>query len=450
MKKTMQPLLFSAIKTETLTENNFYDVFEKRMDRVFPLLRSMGRDLPAKVRSLGSRMVRYGHKTTLAMIESSPGIIQRVNFEGLEQIAAVGIQMAQNCRFTAEAVFEGSPRLIDELFLSGDRSLALQVYALCNRVCETSWMAAARLLEKSSEIVRRIGFEGLEKTAEISIRIAPYCWLTAANSFEKSLWLMDRLKDSGSEDYVMDVFECAAGISQNSWQAAVCLLENSPSVITRIGHAGFSAIANFSDKIARHSWLNAVEMIEKSAFLINEILAIGDAQLVMDIVDCCSRAADKSWRIALALLEKSPTLVARIGFSGFESLTEQACELAAIKFERALSFIRAESLEGSKFMDSMTENLDLIQIKPVLANYLHALLRYRVEIAPATGHFTDGRKIFLPENINDFKDKKKNFMAYKVFATHEEAHLEYGSFDFSLSEIPDVISKIRARYNGQL
>ncbi len=31
-------------------------------------------------------------------------------------------------------------------------------------------------------------------------------------------------------------------------------------------------------------------------------------------------------------------------------------------------------------------------------------------------------------------------------ATHEEAHLEYGSFDFELMRVRDVVSKIEGKY----
>ncbi len=447
MMEAMQHLPESAITRAMLTEHAFDDVFEKLMDRVFPLLKSMGRDMPQKVRSLGVQVSRYDRETTLTMIESSPGIIARVGFSGLEQITAIGMAMAQHCRLAAANVFEGSADLIDGLGACGGRHLALQVYALCGRVCRISWKAAARMLEESSDIINGIGYEGLEKITEITMRIAPFCWLTAAGNFEKSLRLIDQLRERGKEDMAMDVFTLAAGISRNSWQMAVCLLENSPLLIDRVGYGGLAAIAGLGNKIARHSWLAAVEMVEKSPPLIDKMLNLGGASLVMDIFDCCSRAADQSWRVAAALLERSPVLIARIGFGGFEIMAQQACELGEINFERGMSFIKAESREGSDFMDAMSESLTLSGVKPVLANYLNALLRYRVEIAPTTGHFTDGKKIFLPESVNDFGDKQKNFMVYKVFATHEEAHLEYGSFNFSLSQIPDVIEKIKARYD---
>jgi hypothetical protein len=37
---------------------------------------------------------------------------------------------------------------------------------------------------------------------------------------------------------------------------------------------------------------------------------------------------------------------------------------------------------------------------------------------------------------------------YKVLATHEEAHLEYGSFDFELMRVQDIVSRIKGKYKG--
>ncbi|MGB2762734.1 MAG: hypothetical protein WBC21_04375 [Minisyncoccales bacterium] len=59
---------------------------------------------------------------------------------------------------------------------------------------------------------------------------------------------------------------------------------------------------------------------------------------------------------------------------------------------------------------------------------------------------TDGERIFLPKSIQDFKEVDRNFIMFKVLATHEEAHLEYGSFDFELMRVQDVVGKIKERY----
>ena len=59
---------------------------------------------------------------------------------------------------------------------------------------------------------------------------------------------------------------------------------------------------------------------------------------------------------------------------------------------------------------------------------------------------TDGERIFLPVRIKEFEDEDRNFTMYKVMATHEEAHLEYGSFDFELMRVQDVVSRIEGKY----
>jgi hypothetical protein len=268
-------------------------------------------------------------------------------------------------------------------------------------------------------------------------------------SFEKSAGLIDRLLKYGDKDLVMKVFRLGSKASHYSWQMAVCLLENSPGIIEKIGPEALEAIADFGAKIARHSWLPAVDMIEKSPTLIDRILAYGDKCLVKDVYCICSRIGDQCWRTALHLLEKSPDILVRAGSTGFEKIAERASELSGVKYERAISFINGESFESALFIDEFSYGIELKKVKPILSNYLNALLSYRVELAESKDHYTDGKKIFLPEIINDFEEKQKNFTAYKVFATHEEAHIEYGSFDFSLSKIEDVVLRIRERYGGK-
>ena len=55
---------------------------------------------------------------------------------------------------------------------------------------------------------------------------------------------------------------------------------------------------------------------------------------------------------------------------------------------------------------------------------------------------TDGSTIFLPELMERFHDKDDNFAAMKVFATHQAAHIEFGSFDFDFQR-PGAVFPLR-------
>ena len=43
---------------------------------------------------------------------------------------------------------------------------------------------------------------------------------------------------------------------------------------------------------------------------------------------------------------------------------------------------------------------------------------------------TDGEHVYLPNKMNIFNSKHKNFLAYKVYATHQVSRLEFGSYDY--------------------
>ena len=43
---------------------------------------------------------------------------------------------------------------------------------------------------------------------------------------------------------------------------------------------------------------------------------------------------------------------------------------------------------------------------------------------------TEGTTVYLPEFVEEFGDKVQNFAVYKVYSTHQAAHLEFGSFFF--------------------
>src|SRR5688500_18608791 len=47
---------------------------------------------------------------------------------------------------------------------------------------------------------------------------------------------------------------------------------------------------------------------------------------------------------------------------------------------------------------------------------------------------TEGTSIYLPPFVNAFDIQRENFLAYKVFTTHQTGRLEFGSFGYVFGE----------------
>jgi nitric oxide reductase activation protein len=58
---------------------------------------------------------------------------------------------------------------------------------------------------------------------------------------------------------------------------------------------------------------------------------------------------------------------------------------------------------------------------------------------------TEGTAIYLPAWVEDFREKEENFRVYKVYSTHQAAHLEFGTFDFQFEREGQVFPNRRRR-----
>lgn len=111
---------------------------------------------------------------------------------------------------------------------------------------------------------------------------------------------------------------------------------------------------------------------------------------------------------------------------------------------------------GSKFslevLDELREGLALKQVARVLKLYATALCGRDVAVRAINEMETVDRfgpdHIILPADMRFFEDDDRNFTAYKVAAAHGAARIEFGTYRFSLQDIPDTVEALSDRYAG--
>ncbi len=375
------------------------------LDRSPEIIRLIGLDGLEKLEDLAHQTGTESWTTAVSLLETSPRIIERRGYEGLIQIAGAARMVARQNNYGAVSLLEKSPDLIDRLLKHGDESLVFRIYEFAADAASTDWRLATTLLEESPALLDRIGAEGLVKLFALMIRTARNSGKIAKRLLDVSPAVIDKMGFEGLEVLV----ECASVIAGKDGQAAIAVVEKSPGLIGRLDHAGDKAIAP-------------------------------------GVYGITARVARTSPALAVALLEKSPEFINWVGLEGFGMIASFVENTAKDDEEKALSFLTSNSPAFSDFMEGIPKGLELKTIRHLLSTYLRALLGRRVEIAEAETVYTDGRKIYLPKRIKDFQDKEDNFKLYKVSATHQEAHLEYGSFEFDISKMAEAIPEIAARY----
>lgn len=111
---------------------------------------------------------------------------------------------------------------------------------------------------------------------------------------------------------------------------------------------------------------------------------------------------------------------------------------------------------GSKYaldvVEELREGLALRSVARVLKLYATALCARDVAIRSTNEMYAleafGSDHIVLPPDMRYFDDEDSNFTAYKVATAHGAGRIEFGTYDFRLDEIDDVITHLEARYGG--
>lgn len=113
-------------------------------------------------------------------------------------------------------------------------------------------------------------------------------------------------------------------------------------------------------------------------------------------------------------------------------------------------YFRLGSKHSLDVLEDLEEGLSLKEVARVLKLYATALSGHEVairgtnEVDGADPYAAD--HIVLPPEMRVFEDDTRNFTAYKVATAHGAGRIEFGTYIFSLSDIPATVAELRRRY----
>ena len=156
-----------------------------------------------------------------------------------------------------------------------------------------------------------------------------------------------------------------------------------------------------------------------------------------------------------AALEAANTLLdllngERVSHDGAAEWTRRGLDVLEKNKEVGRGYFRMGSKYSLEVLEELREGLALRQVARVLKLYATALSGRDVAVRgvdemEAVDRFGPDH-IILPADMRFFDDDDRNFVAYKVAAAHGAARIEFGTYRFSLDEIPETVADLDARY----
>ena len=156
------------------------------------------------------------------------------------------------------------------------------------------------------------------------------------------------------------------------------------------------------------------------------------------------------------LITNAPSVLDRLSPGQFEEWHREGMAVIAESPEAGAAFYRLESTRARETLDQLSSGVELTRVKDILRTYCRALTNRELEVSPTRqlvekkigwvdeeDATTEGSTIFLPPVADRFSTKEDNFGWYKVVATHQSGHIEFGSFGFEFDTPSTLFQDMR-------
>ncbi len=146
---------------------------------------------------------------------------------------------------------------------------------------------------------------------------------------------------------------------------------------------------------------------------------------------------------ASEFLKNCSFVVSRAGLAGLETWCEDGLGILRQSEQSGITYFGLGMSRSTMLVEKLSSGVELDSIRSLLETYHLALTGMNSPILSTNSHGDyraglstlpeindNGHPFFLPEFVDRYPDKQDNFAWYKVMATHQAGHIEYGSYEF--------------------
>lgn len=366
--------------------------------------------------------------------KASPAMVQAIPFVHLKQWGHWGNTLAEESAAVSMAYFKASPQ-VAKLLKPWDvpewAQLGKKLYSRGRR----AGVLSTRYFEVTGDILRVLSFSELQHLVVLVESIAERSADEAIAFLSISRDVLPSLRE--------DTRPCLSLVSilvREDWQQATGCLEVVEEALSRVERVERSRYLALVGRVAEGGDINIPAFLRESSAALGQIEGFIHIH-ILNMADTLSRT---NAGVVLDYIKGVPQVLRRVSINQLETWYETGIEVLADNAEGGAAFFRGESARSEEVLERLSMGVELGRVKEVMRLYCRALSALDVEIAAHAKEdsqgkgwvalekmMAEGATVYLPPVAERFNNKEENFDWYKVVATHQVAHLEFQSFNFS-------------------
>ena len=368
---------------------------------------------------------------------ATPAVLDKLSFPQFQTWARSGRTLAQDSPNLAAAYFRAGPGALDSLAPAQVSDWAELGRGLYKGTWKSSALAC-RFFEQSPRLLRYLPLPELRRYAAFTDALAARSYDMAAECMALAEGVLSKIDQEDRDGFL----GFTMSLVETSWRDARAAFETGGRVLARVSKPERSRFLSMAEALAR---------VEQGAALIffnecSRALAQMDPALHGEVMDMADQLMETAPATVPEFLRNAPRVLKRIRAERLGRWFHEGARILAENPEGGLAYFRLESTRGEEVLEGLASGVELERVREILRMYCRALAGTGVELSPANdlkakgigwaaqeSPTTEGNTIYLPGVVERYPLKDQNFGWYKVVSTHQVAHLEFGSFEFSFN-----------------
>ena len=373
--------------------------------------------------------------------KAGPEVATVLAFPSFMQWARCGTYLCQDSPTLAASFFKSSPEIVSTL-----RAQYIPRWAGLGRsLYKGTWKSgnlAAKFYEVSPHLVRHLPFWDVEVFAALIETLSYKSYDTAA----ECLALGHNLLSQMGREREAFLSMCRA-VAEGNWREVKNCLDVSGKVLAAIEESQRGRFIRMAERLIKAGQRETTPFLLEGSQSLNRLN--GSSQRY--IIDLCEALLAVSPQAVPAFLKSLGGVLDRVTLTQLDVWFQQGLQVLKDNPEGGVAYFKMESNTSDKILETLSSSLELDRIKGIMRLYCRALSGFPVEILSSkelvhkgigwvseSQASTEGTKVFLPPLVDRYSSKHENFGWFKVVSTHQVAHLEFGSFEFSFDQ-PSVL-----------
>ncbi len=365
---------------------------------------------------------------------ASPEVLPLMDFAALRRWGQQGRELVELSSSLSAAYFRASPGTLRNLtpaqigdWLVLGKHLYKGTWRSASLAVQFFDMGGALFSQLSLEEARAM-VRFVDALAERSYDLATHCLSVAPVA-------LSPLPEEDRQAFL----RFAEVLARTGWADARSYLEKGPNLLSHIHSSQRARFLNLTREVARQEGRQAFAFFADGARALGQL----DGEFHPYLLSLAEDLAPRSPVAALEFLKSLPDALSRVSVDDLSQWHAFGLALLETSPEGGEAFFRMESSKGDEILESLSQRVELSRVADILRMYCKALTGTDVAVhssdtlaeknigwVTSERPSTEGTAIFLPPVVEESRDKAENFGVYKVYATHQAGHLEFGSFVF--------------------